>query len=293
MSQIRKNARKFVAIIGLCSVAFVAIPLAGTSVSAETAPVFTLDVSSGTAIQCEENEPYVVRSTGGAITSFSVTPAVPAGMSFNLSSGLMSGKPRALMAATAYTITARNGAGSASQTFSMNVAQGTANGIYPTCQTVSGTVGVALTPTATYTDIGVTSYYNFSISPALPTGLTIDSRTGVITGTPTQETPAENWVYSVRMDQAKSTLTWFVSITMTITPAAATTTTTVAATTTTTVKPTTTTVAPTTTTTVAPTTTTTVAVAKKSTIVCTKGSTTKRVTAVKPKCPTGYKKKTK
>ena len=303
MSQIRKNARKFAAIIGLCSVAFVAIPLAGTSVSAETAPVFTLDVSSGTAIQCEENEPYVVRSTGGAITSFSVTPAVPAGMSFNLSSGLMSGKPRALMAATAYTITARNGAGSASQTFSMNVAQGTANGIYPTCQTVSGTVGVALTPTATYTDIGVTSYYNFSISPALPTGLTIDSRTGVITGTPTQETPAENWVYSVRMDQAKSTLTWFVSITMTINPAAATTTTTVAATTTTTttvaatttttVKPTTTTVAPTTTTTVAPTTTTTVAVAKKTTIVCTKGSTTKRVTAVKPKCPTGYKKKTK
>ena len=305
MSQISKNARKFAAIIGLCSAAFVAIPLAGTLVSAETAPVFTLSVSSGTAIQCEENEPYVVRSTGGAITSFSVTPAVPAGMSFNLSSGLMSGKPRALMAATAYTITAKNGAGSASQTFSMNVAQGTADGIYPTCQTVSGTVGVALTPTATYTDIGVTNYYNFSISPALPTGLTIDSRTGVITGTPTQETPAENWVYSVRMDQAKSTLTWFVSITMTITPAAATTTTTttvaatttttttVAPTTTTTVKPTTTTVAPTTTTTVAPTTTTTVAVAKKTTIVCTKGSTTKRVTAVKPKCPAGYKKKTK
>ena len=279
MSQISKNARKFAAIIGLCSVAFVAVPLAGTSVSAETAPVFTLDVSSGTAIQCEESVPYVVRSTGGAISSFSVNPAVPAGMSFNLSTGLMSGKPRALSAATAYTITARNGAGSASQTFSMNVAQGTADGIYPTCQTVSGTVGVALTPTATYTDIGVTSYYNFSISPALPTGLSIDGRTGVITGTPTQETPAENWVYSVRMDQAKSTLTWFVSITMTITPAAATTTTT--------------TVAPTTTTTVAPTTTTTVAVAKTTTIVCTKGSTTKRVTAVKPKCPAGYKKKTK
>jgi hypothetical protein len=306
MSQIRKNARKFAAMIGLCGIAFVAVPLSGTSVSAETAPVFTLDVSSGTAIQCEENVPYVVRSTGGAISSFSVTPAVPAGMSFNLSTGLMSGKPRALMAATAYTITAKNGAGSASQTFSMNVAQGTANGIYPTCQTVSGTVGVPFTPTATYTDIGVTSYYNFSISPALPAGLTIDVRTGVITGTPTEATPAENWVYSVRMDQAKSTLTWFVSISMTVTPAAATTTTvaattttvaatttTVAATTTTTtVKPTTTTVAPTTTT-VAPTTTITVAVAKKTTIVCTKGSTTKRVTAVNPKCPAGYKKKTK
>ena len=55
----------------------------------------------------------------------------------------------------------------------------------------------------------------------------------------------------------------------------------------------TTTAAPTTTTTVAPTTTTTVAVAKKTTIVCTKGSTVKRVTALNPKCPAGYKKKTK
>ncbi len=276
MSQIRKNSRKFAAMIGLCSLAFVVSPLSTMPVMAETAPAFTLSESSGTAIQCEENVPYVVRSTGGAITSFSVTPAVPTGMAFNLSSGLMSGKPTTLMAATVYTITAKNGAGSASQTFTMSVAQGTADGIYPTCQTVKGTVGVALTPTATYTDIGVTSYYNFSITPALPAGLTINERTGVITGTPTQTTPTENWVYSVRMDQAKSTLTWFVSITMTIAAA-----------------PPATTVAPTTTTTVAPTTTTTVAVAKKTTIVCTKGSTTKRVTALNPKCPAGYKKKTK
>ena len=32
-------------------------------------------------------------------------------------------------------------------------------------------------------------------------------------------------------------------------------------------------------------------VAKKTTIICVKGKLTKKVTAVKPKCPTGYKKK--
>jgi hypothetical protein len=32
-------------------------------------------------------------------------------------------------------------------------------------------------------------------------------------------------------------------------------------------------------------------VAKKTTISCVKGKTVKKVTAVKPKCPTGYKKK--
>ncbi len=34
-----------------------------------------------------------------------------------------------------------------------------------------------------------------------------------------------------------------------------------------------------------------VTTAKRTTIVCTKGKLTKRVTAVKPKCPAGYKKK--
>jgi hypothetical protein len=32
-------------------------------------------------------------------------------------------------------------------------------------------------------------------------------------------------------------------------------------------------------------------VAKKTTIACVKGKTTKKVTAIKPTCPTGYKKK--
>lgn len=52
-------------------------------------------------------------------------------------------------------------------------------------------------------------------------------------------------------------------------------------------------VEPTPTTTPTPTATPTVkpVVAKKSTITCVKGKTTKKVTAVKPKCPTGFKKK--
>ena len=33
------------------------------------------------------------------------------------------------------------------------------------------------------------------------------------------------------------------------------------------------------------------AAAKKTTITCTKGKLTKKVTAIKPKCPAGYKKK--
>ena len=293
MSQIRKNARKFAAIIGLCSVAFVAVPLAGTSVSAETAPVFTLSTNIETVAQCASLVGYTISSTGGAVTSYSISPVAPQGLTFSSTTGLLSGKPEVVAAANIYTVTGTNSAGSSSKTYTLTVTQPTSAGIYPSCQKVSGTVGTPLTATVRYTDIGVQNEYNFTISPALPTGLAINNLTGVISGTPTQVTPTVDWVYTVRMDEEDSDLTYFATVTLTIYAAATTTTTTVAPTTTTTVKPTTTTVAPATTTTVAPTTTTTVAVAKKTTIVCTKGSTTKRVTAVNPKCPTGYKKKTK
>ena len=278
MSQILKNARKFAAIIGLCSVAFVAVPLAGTSVSAETAPVFALSTNIETVAQCASLVGYTISSTGGAVTSFSISPAAPKGLTFSSTTGLLSGKPEVVAAATLYTVTGTNSAGSSSKTYTLAVTQPTSAGIYPSCQKISGTVGTPISATVKFTDIGVQNEYNFTISPALPTGLTINDLTGVISGTPTQVTPTVDWVYTVRMDEEDTDLTYFATVTLTIYPAAAVTTTTVA---------------PTTTTTVAPTTTTTVAVAKKTTIVCTKGSTIKRVTGLSPKCPVGYKKKTK
>ena len=293
MSQIRNKARKLVAMVGLLSLAFVAVPLLSSPVSAETAPVFTLSTNIETVAQCASLVGYTMISTGGAVTSYAISPAAPKGLTFSTSTGLLSGKPEVVAASSVYSITGTNSAGSLIKTFTLTVTAPTAVGIYPTCQKVVGTVGVALAATTTYSDIGISNEYNFSISPALPTGLTMNDLTGVISGTPTQVTPTVDWVYTVRMDEEDTDLTFFATVTLTIYPAAATTTTVAATTTTTTVKPTTTTIAPTTTTTVAPTTTTTVAVAKKTTIVCTKGSTTKRVAALKPKCPSGYKKKTK
>ena len=277
MIQIRKNARKFAAIIGLCSVAFIAVPLAGTSVSAETAPAFTLSAIVENVALCASVVGYDIRTTGGAVTKYSISPAVTKGLTFNSTTGRISGKPEVVTSATMYSITGTNSAGSATRYFTLTVTQPTVVGIYPTCQVVTGSVGVAITPTVRYYDYGIPSEYNFTITPALPAGLKIDELTGVISGTPTKETPAVDWVYTVIMDEEDQPNTYVATVTMTIYPVAATTTT----------------VAPTTTTTVAPTTTTTVAVAKKTTIVCTKGSTIKRVTAVSPKCPAGYKKKTK
>ena len=271
MSQIRNKARKCMAMIGLCSIGFVAVPLSGTSVSAESAPVFTLSTNIESVAQCATLAGYTIISTGSAVTSYAISPAAPTGLTFSTTTGQLSGSPEVVAPSMVYSITGTNSAGSLTKYFTLTVIAPTAVGIYPTCQKVVGQVGVALTPTRKYSDIGIGNHYNFTISPALPAGLKIDEFTGVISGTPTKETPAVDWVFTVRMDEEDTSWTSFVTVTMTIYPVVATTSTT--------------------STTAAPT-TTTIAVASKIKIVCVKGSKIRRVTAVKPKCPSGFKKKT-
>jgi alpha-tubulin suppressor-like RCC1 family protein len=55
----------------------------------------------------------------------------------------------------------------------------------PATQTVSGSVGTAIASTTAYTATYFSGNISYSISPALPTGLLINSSTGVISGTPT------------------------------------------------------------------------------------------------------------
>ena len=238
-----------------------------SSVSSQaTTPAFTLDSTIEIVQQCADVAGYRVLTTGGAVDKFSITPQPPKGLAFSSTTGLLTGQPEVVTATTLYSITGTNAAGSLTRYFTLTVIQPTATGLYPTCQKVVGTVGTPLTPTTKYYDMGITTEYNFTISPALPAGLKIDELTGVISGTPTAATYKENVVYTVRMDEEDNPETWFVTVTLTISPKAPETTTTT-------------------------TTTTIVPVVKKTTIVCTKGTLVKRVTAVNPKCPAGYKKK--
>ena len=92
-----------------------------TVTPALAAPAFTISSSSesknlGTAISG-----YTISSTGGAIASYAISPAAPAGTTFNTTTGLLSGTPTVVAAATAYTITATNTSGNATQTFTLTV----------------------------------------------------------------------------------------------------------------------------------------------------------------------------
>ena len=55
----------------------------------------------------------------------------------------------------------------------------------PSTQTLSGTYGTAVTSTTAFTPAGVSGTVTYSVSPSLPAGLSLDTGTGVISGTPT------------------------------------------------------------------------------------------------------------
>jgi hypothetical protein len=60
-------------------------------------------------------------STGGAIASYSVSPALPSALSMNTSTGSITGTPADPQVATNYTVTATNAAGSCTRVIELTV----------------------------------------------------------------------------------------------------------------------------------------------------------------------------
>ena len=128
--------------------------------------------------------PNTPSSTGGAVTSYGVSPALPNGLSFNTTTGVVSGLPTAAAAKTTYTVTASNGAGSttAGLTITVDAAVTPPKALQYSLNPANYTVGVQITPNIPSSAGGaVTSY---SLNSPLPTGLALSPSTGVVTGTP-------------------------------------------------------------------------------------------------------------
>jgi outer membrane protein OmpA-like peptidoglycan-associated protein len=216
-----------------------------------------------------------VVAVGGATGSYtwSVSPALPAGLTLNTSTGVVSGTPSAAQSATDYTFTVTDSGITATKVLSITILGGAAQTVTfpaPANQTIntgsitvnpSASSGLPVTLTSLTTSVctvsgnvitfvgpgvcsitatqagnasyapasitrsfyvlaitttslnngtagsayvenvaaagGSTGTYTWSVSPSLPTGLTLNTSTGAITGTPANAQLATNYTFSV------------------------------------------------------------------------------------------------
>ena len=144
----------------------------------------TLLATVGTAIA--PDSPTVT----GTVTSYSVTPALPTGLSLDPAAGTISGTPSTPAAPANYVIAASNATGKTTATLQISVAIPAPSELTYPQTIISATVGTAIAPD-TPTVTGTVAQY--SISPVLPAGLQLDPQTGTVSGTPTAAAAQANY----------------------------------------------------------------------------------------------------
>jgi len=117
--------------------------------SASATPQFTISPSSQTGVSGSAISGYTLTNSGPVITSFGISPSVASGLSFDPSTGNLSGTPVNTQSATTYTITGYNSAGSLARTFSLTVNAG----VPPTASIIISLPGGA--KTATYRTLSI------------------------------------------------------------------------------------------------------------------------------------------
>jgi hypothetical protein len=128
---------------------------------------------------------FTVTATGTPTPTLSESGALPTGVTFNATTGVLSGTPAAGTGGTyALTFTASNGVGSpANQNFTLTVNEPPQ---ITSANNLTLTVGTAGSITVTAT--GYPAAITFSETGTLPNGVTLNATTGVLGGTPAAST---------------------------------------------------------------------------------------------------------
>ncbi len=121
-------------------------------------------------------------NAGDLITKYSISPALPNGLSLDTLTGTISGIPMEILALKTYTITGTNSGGIANTNFNLTVnSVAPSNIIYSDSAVVATRLLTHINAMPSHLGDSIDSY---QISPALPLSLSLDSITGIISGTP-------------------------------------------------------------------------------------------------------------
>ena len=122
---------------------------------------------------------------------FTIMPALPTGIVIDVKTGVLSGTPKESMESTEFTITGMKSSGEIGRAVmiilikdSVSPSDSTIieNGDFAYPSHITLYMGVKMEDV----DPKAPSYSHFTVTPALPTGIVIDSKTGVLSGTPVE-----------------------------------------------------------------------------------------------------------
>ena len=123
-------------------------------------------------------------AVSGTVGQYMVSPPLPPGLSLDRQSGVIFGTPTRASGQATYLVTAIGAGARASFALILSVTEPPNHLSYPSPAT--GTVGAPLTPLVPKV-AGTVEHY--AVTPNLPPGVALDSRSGVIAGTPSAAAP--------------------------------------------------------------------------------------------------------
>jgi uncharacterized repeat protein (TIGR01451 family) len=147
----------------------------------------------------------VPTSSGGTALAYEVSPALPAGLALNPSTGIISGTPTAIAATATYVVTARNSGGSVSTNLSLTVDDASPRGLsYSTNPAVYIKDSQFTNNVPSLSGGGLVTAYR--VSPDLPPGIDLNPATGIISGTPTAATATATYVITASNSGGSTTV---------------------------------------------------------------------------------------
>jgi len=147
----------------------------------------------------------------GTLSSYSVSPSLPAGLSLDASNGIIAGTPQAVTPTATYTVTAMVSGG----TTTSGALSITVNDIAPS-QVSYGAPSFSFSTTVASTKLTPSAkggaVVSWSINPALPAGLTFSTTDGSIAGTPTATAASATYVVTAQNTGGQATVSLTIAV---------------------------------------------------------------------------------